>query len=131
MAIVFDILDGVCREDGGQSLTITLVRSDEDPDPTSSMSIDISSWDPEKVHPGIEEMVGKNIRVTVEVLGDAPRKKPSEMTGDEMTQQELLAELSRLQSLMALREEIPTPGVMGQLRNRLMGMKAALKRRPE
>lgn len=57
----------VSREDGGQAV-IAEIENPDDPDPDEGFFVKLQSWSERRHHPVIESLIGKRIRVTVEVL---------------------------------------------------------------
>ncbi len=55
--------DDVVIEDGGCYKEITLQRDDEGP-----LHVKISSWDDEELHDDFNQLEGRTIRVTIEIL---------------------------------------------------------------
>jgi hypothetical protein len=62
--LVFETLANIESDDGGQSLS--LAYTGQDP----QVELTLPSWSEDKCHPGLERLIGKRLRITVEVLSD-------------------------------------------------------------
>lgn len=55
----------VSREDGGQALIVDVVTAADDKHPC--LWVQIKSWDKNKQHPELKDIVGKTVTVTIEI----------------------------------------------------------------
>jgi hypothetical protein len=63
-------------DDRGMSLEIEVLSPDDDPEVDNGVWVLIRSWQQDKKHEVLQPLVGKRLRVTVEVLGDNEQQEP-------------------------------------------------------
>lgn len=64
--IVFDTVTEIEKDDGGQALMLRVEGADD------QLSISISSWSDKSEHPTLQSLIGKKLRITVDVLDEEP-----------------------------------------------------------